>query len=92
MKINFKENLTLRRMASEINSYYFTENLDCLKGVRPGTGDIISILGPFDRFDKKTRILYTERNAVYLPENQIEPSKIPNLFERTRAHLQKLIK
>ena len=73
-----------------IHSYYFTESLETIKGLRPGSGDILTFTGPFKNFDKQKRILETEKCKIYLPEDKIENSKIPNLMERTKIQLQKL--
>jgi len=78
-----------------LHKYYFTESLDCIKGLRPKiadvySGDILSFSGPFISFDKQSRILQTEKYKLKLPEDQIETSKVPNLFERTKIQLQKL--
>jgi len=73
-----------------IHNYYFNESLECLKGTRPESGDIMTFYGPFIKFDKQKRILETEKCKLYLPEDQIEKSKIPNLLERTKIQLQKL--
>jgi hypothetical protein len=79
-------------MSFTISQYYFTENLNCLKGLRLNSGgDIITFYGPFTSFDKETRILQTEKgDKLYLPERESEKSKLPNLFERTKTQLQRL--
>ena len=74
-----------------VSQYYFTESLNCLKGLRLNSGEIITFYGPFTSFNKETRIWQTEKgDKLYLPEDESEKSKLPNLFERTKNQLQRL--
>ena len=75
-----------------VSQYYFTESLNCLKGIRLNSGgEIITFYGPFTSFNKETSILQTEKgDKLYLPQDESEKSKLPNLFERTKNQLQRL--
>lgn len=73
-----------------ISEYYFTPNLDVLKGLRPGSRDVLTIDGPFLGFNYKTRILRTRTEAFLLPEDQVETSS--KLKDHTLTQLYRLAK
>jgi hypothetical protein len=51
---------------------------------------VISINAPFVSFDKKTRILKTDKEHIFLHKDKGEQSKVPNLNERTKNMLKTL--
>lgn len=72
----------------EIHEYYFAEHTGNLKGCKAYTRDIITISGPFVKFNNN--ILYTKNEQYYLPTDKIEGS--PFLKERTIKKLRELSK
>ncbi len=73
-----------------IHKYYFAKSSGRLLGLIPNSAKVVTIDPPFLSFNSKTRILTTDNSKLYLPENQAEGSKNPNLFEYTKDILSGL--
>ena len=53
----------------------------------------MTVKGPFESFDIKTRILTNKNNEqVLLIDGKEEKTKMPKLFERTKKELKRLSK
>lgn len=77
---------------NKIDSYYFSSKGNLL-GIIPGTNTIISVEGPFKNYNRLTNILYTVGgDAYYLDPKRAEPTKQPNIYDRTVKMLKSLQK
>ena len=76
----------------ELHKYYICADGN-MKGIEIYSRDFITINGPFITYDVNKRLLISSKNTcVYLPEQHIDTSMFPPVYNRTLSFLESLIK